>query len=119
MRPFAGPTGSDRLPRRSKQRPSASRWPTWGGWALDREAAEYPIEASFEAGSIAALLDGRTPSSDPQAEAYRQLLVHTCNQWHAPMPFLFEFKRFVTTRCGEYFFMPSITALKGIAAQKY
>ena len=41
-------------------------------------------------GSIAALLDGRTPSSDPQAEAYRQLLVHTCNQWHAPMPFLFE-----------------------------
>jgi len=41
-------------------------------------------------GSIAALLDGRTPSSDPQAEAYRQLLVHTCNQWHGPMPFLFE-----------------------------
>jgi hypothetical protein len=41
-------------------------------------------------GSIAALLDGRTPSSDPQAEAYRLLLVHTCNQWHGPMPFLFE-----------------------------
>ncbi|SNT05996.1 BREX-1 system adenine-specific DNA-methyltransferase PglX [Antarctobacter heliothermus] len=39
---------------------------------------------------IAALLDGRTPSSDPQAEAYRQLLVRTCNQWHGPMPFLFE-----------------------------
>ncbi|MCV2876323.1 BREX-1 system adenine-specific DNA-methyltransferase PglX [Rhodobacteraceae bacterium XHP0102] len=41
-------------------------------------------------GSIAALLDGRTPSSDPQGEAYRQLLVHACNQWHRPMPFLFE-----------------------------
>jgi type II restriction/modification system DNA methylase subunit YeeA len=41
-------------------------------------------------GSIAALLDGRTPSSDPQGEAYRQLLVHACNQWHAPMPFLFD-----------------------------
>jgi type II restriction/modification system DNA methylase subunit YeeA len=41
-------------------------------------------------GRIAALLDGRTPSSDPQAEAYRQLLVHACNQWHGPMPFLFE-----------------------------
>jgi len=40
--------------------------------------------------SIAALLDGRTPSSDPQGEAYRQLLVHACNQWHGPMPFLFE-----------------------------
>lgn len=39
---------------------------------------------------IAALLDGRTPSGDPQAEAYRQLLVHACNQWHGPMPFLFE-----------------------------
>lgn len=40
--------------------------------------------------TIAALLDGRTPSNDPQAEAYRLLLVHTCNQWHGPMPFLFE-----------------------------
>jgi hypothetical protein len=40
--------------------------------------------------SIAALLEGRTPSNDPQAEAYRLLLVHACNQWHGPMPFLFE-----------------------------
>ncbi|MCV2893715.1 BREX-1 system adenine-specific DNA-methyltransferase PglX [Lentibacter sp. XHP0401] len=40
--------------------------------------------------TIPALLDGRTPSNDPQAEAYRLLLVHTCNQWHGPMPFLFE-----------------------------
>ncbi|WP_323041753.1 BREX-1 system adenine-specific DNA-methyltransferase PglX [Gemmobacter sp.] len=40
--------------------------------------------------TIAALLDGRTPSNDPQAEAYRLLLVHACNQWHGPMPFLFE-----------------------------
>ena len=39
---------------------------------------------------ISALLDGRTPSNDPQAEAYRLLLVHACNQWHGPMPFLFE-----------------------------
>ena len=40
--------------------------------------------------SIAGLLDGRTPSNAPQAEAYRLLLVHACNQWHGPMPFLFE-----------------------------
>ncbi|MEK0163570.1 BREX-1 system adenine-specific DNA-methyltransferase PglX [Phaeobacter sp. A36a-5a] len=40
--------------------------------------------------TIPALLDGRTPSHDPQAEAYRLLLVHSCNQWHGPMPFLFE-----------------------------
>ena len=39
---------------------------------------------------IAALLDGRTPSPDPQAEAYRLLLVHACNNWHVAMPFMFE-----------------------------
>jgi type II restriction/modification system DNA methylase subunit YeeA len=39
---------------------------------------------------VVALLDGRAASSDPQADAYRQLLVHACNQWHGPMPFLFE-----------------------------
>lgn len=40
--------------------------------------------------TIAALLDGRTPSRDPQGEAYRLLLVHACNAWHAHMPFMFE-----------------------------
>ncbi|WP_413221034.1 BREX-1 system adenine-specific DNA-methyltransferase PglX [Tritonibacter mobilis] len=40
--------------------------------------------------AITALLENRTPSHDPQAEAYRLLLVHACNQWHGPMPFLFE-----------------------------
>ena len=40
--------------------------------------------------TIAALLDGRTPSRDPQGEAYRLLLVHACNAWHALMPFIFE-----------------------------
>ena len=39
---------------------------------------------------VVALLDGRSPSSDPQGEAYRLLLVASCNQWHGPMPFLFE-----------------------------
>jgi hypothetical protein len=40
--------------------------------------------------TVAALLDGRSPSRDPQGEAYRLLLVHACNAWHKPMPFLFE-----------------------------
>ncbi|MCE5972446.1 BREX-1 system adenine-specific DNA-methyltransferase PglX [Sinirhodobacter sp. WL0062] len=40
--------------------------------------------------TIAALLDGRSPSRDPQGEAYRMLLVHACNAWHKPMPFMFE-----------------------------
>ena len=39
---------------------------------------------------IRALLDGRAPSLDPQAEAYRLLLVAICNDWHKAMPFLFE-----------------------------
>ncbi|WP_231558885.1 BREX-1 system adenine-specific DNA-methyltransferase PglX [Paracoccus sp. PAMC 22219] len=39
---------------------------------------------------VSALLEGRLPSNDPQAEAYRLLLVHACNAWHGPMPFLFE-----------------------------
>ncbi|TQE98491.1 MAG: BREX-1 system adenine-specific DNA-methyltransferase PglX, partial [Spiribacter salinus] len=39
---------------------------------------------------VSALLDGRAPSRDPQAEAYRLLLVAVCNYWHQAMPFLFE-----------------------------
>ena len=39
---------------------------------------------------ICDLLDGRAPSQDPQAEAYRLLLVTVCNDWHEAMPFLFE-----------------------------
>lgn len=36
------------------------------------------------------LLDNRTPSSNPQAEVYRILLVATCNSLHSTMPFMFE-----------------------------
>lgn len=39
---------------------------------------------------IYALLEGRTPSTDPQQEAYRLLLVAACNYWQPAMPFLFE-----------------------------
>ena len=39
---------------------------------------------------ISALLDGSSPSRDPQGEAYRLLLVAACNCWHRAMPFLFE-----------------------------
>jgi type II restriction/modification system DNA methylase subunit YeeA len=39
---------------------------------------------------VRALLDGRTPSPDAQAEAYRLLLAAVCNDWHRVMPFLFE-----------------------------
>lgn len=36
------------------------------------------------------LLAGKAPSSDPQGEAYRLLLVSACNHWYQHMPFLFE-----------------------------
>lgn len=39
---------------------------------------------------IFALLNNQQPSADPQAEAYRLLLVATCNYWNAAMPFLFQ-----------------------------
>ena len=40
--------------------------------------------------AVRELLEGRVPSQDPQGEAYRLLLVATCDQWHGRMPFLFE-----------------------------
>lgn len=39
---------------------------------------------------VIALLNGSTPSPDPQGEAYRLLLVASCNDCHQTMPFLFE-----------------------------
>lgn len=39
---------------------------------------------------VADLLAGKSPSHDPQGEAYRLLVVDACNAWHQAMPFLFE-----------------------------
>jgi len=39
---------------------------------------------------VRALLDGKAPSSDPQQEAYRMLIVAVCNYYQPVMPFLFE-----------------------------
>lgn len=36
------------------------------------------------------LLDGRTANADAHTEAYKMLLVATCNYWHTTMPFMFE-----------------------------
>ncbi|MBC7753679.1 MAG: BREX-1 system adenine-specific DNA-methyltransferase PglX [Moraxellaceae bacterium] len=36
------------------------------------------------------LLSGKALSKDPQAEAYRRLVIMTCNYYHSIMPFLFE-----------------------------
>jgi Eco57I restriction-modification methylase len=39
---------------------------------------------------VADLLAGKSPSHDPQGEAYSLLVVAACNAWHQAMPFLFE-----------------------------
>ncbi|WP_442596648.1 BREX-1 system adenine-specific DNA-methyltransferase PglX [Parapusillimonas sp. JC17] len=39
---------------------------------------------------IQALLSGRSPSRNPQGEAYRLLVVAACRDWHKNMPFLFQ-----------------------------
>lgn len=52
---------------------------------IDEEMVPAPIQAK-----VRALLDGTTPSPDPQQEAYRLLVVAACNYWQGAMPFLFE-----------------------------
>lgn len=51
---------------------------------VDEEISEATRQKVF------ALLNGTAPSSDPQGEAYRLLVVAACNAWHKAMPFLFE-----------------------------
>lgn len=52
---------------------------------IDEEMVSEPTRQK-----IFSLLDGKTPSQDPQGEAYRLLVVAACNYWHSSMPFLFE-----------------------------
>lgn len=52
---------------------------------IDEEMVPSAIQAK-----VRALLDGATPSPDPQQEAYRLLIVAACNYWQRAMPFLFE-----------------------------
>lgn len=52
---------------------------------IDDEMVPAGIQAK-----VRALLDGTAPSADPQQEAYRLLVVATCNYWQGVMPFLFE-----------------------------
>jgi type II restriction/modification system DNA methylase subunit YeeA len=52
---------------------------------IDEEMVPAAIQAK-----VRALLDGTAPSSNPQQEAYRLLVVAVCNFWQAAMPFLFE-----------------------------
>lgn len=46
--------------------------------------------SSSDRNQIFALLNSKVPSRDPQGEAYRLLVVATCNFFHRAMPFLFQ-----------------------------
>jgi len=50
-------------------------------------AGNLPDRAQPE---IAEYLNGIRPAHDGQAEAYRLLLIHACNEWHGAMPYMFE-----------------------------
>ncbi|WP_299941333.1 BREX-1 system adenine-specific DNA-methyltransferase PglX [uncultured Nitratireductor sp.] len=50
-------------------------------------AGNLPDRARAE---IAEYLNGTRPAHDGQAEAYRLLLIHACNEWHGAMPYMFE-----------------------------
>jgi hypothetical protein len=50
-------------------------------------AGNLPDRARAE---IAEYLNGTRPAHDGQAEAYRLLLIHACNEWHGQMPYMFE-----------------------------
>jgi len=48
------------------------------------------LKSVVDAKGIFDLLNGKRPSTDPQQEAYRLLLVGVCNFYNKAMPFLFE-----------------------------
>lgn len=51
---------------------------------------DIPAELKVNQQKVMDLLDGRTPSSNPQNEAYKELLIASCNHLHIVLPFLFE-----------------------------
>ena len=48
------------------------------------------LVSETEKEKVLALLENRTPSQDPQGEAYKLLVVSACNYYSHAMPFLFE-----------------------------
>ncbi|WP_409028946.1 BREX-1 system adenine-specific DNA-methyltransferase PglX [Gracilimonas sediminicola] len=53
-------------------------------------AGHIPDELKVNTQQVMDILDGRTSSSNPENEAYRLLLVASCNHLHSIFPFLFE-----------------------------
>lgn len=56
----------------------------------EAKRGHIPDELRVDAQRIYDLLDGRLPSTNPQNEAYKVLLIAACNHLHTLLPFLFE-----------------------------
>jgi len=56
----------------------------------EAKRGNIPEELKFNRQKIYDLLDGRIPSNNPQNEAYKQLLIASCNHLSTVFPFLFE-----------------------------
>jgi type II restriction/modification system DNA methylase subunit YeeA len=53
-------------------------------------AGNIDVDLKLDRQRLNDLIDGRTSSPDPQTEAFKLLLVASCNYWHSAMPFMFE-----------------------------
>jgi hypothetical protein len=56
----------------------------------DAKQGHIDDELQVDKKKVFDLLGGQTVSTDPQQEAYRLLLVATCNSYHKLMPFMFQ-----------------------------
>ena len=56
----------------------------------EAKQGQIPNELPVKKQHIYDLLDGRIPSSNPQNEAYKELLIGACNHLSKVFPFLFE-----------------------------
>lgn len=56
----------------------------------EAKRGNIPEELKLNRQKIYDLLDNKIPSSNPQNEAFRELLISACNHLHTTFPFLFE-----------------------------
>ena len=56
----------------------------------EAKRGNIPEELKVNRQKIYDLLDNKIPSTNPQNEAYKELLIATCNHLHTTFPFLFE-----------------------------
>ena len=56
----------------------------------EAKQGHFPDDMKVDRQRILDLLDGRLPSTNPENEAYRLLLIAACNALHQQFPFLFE-----------------------------